>query len=550
MKSKKILGTGFILFILFFSALLPTGAVFSSQNLAPLSVSTKSYLYAPYNDSGVKIQQGYVSHFAYYSTKYKGCGYYSGKTWVSIGYTPREKKDGVYCSHDGIDYILGTPQSGRTTWKSFDVIATIKGKITCAESSVLGYYITQEMSYKNGETIKVRYVHLKKPNPKDKAEKKLLALCGTVVAAGTKIGIASDTGSAKGTGIHLHLDVWRNGKRIDPYGINNTWKYYPPVKSVDWDKLTHVWFLDEDDNIKIFTSNPTPTYTPTFTRTPTRTPTKTPTPTFTFTPTYTFTPTATKTSTSTYTPTSTFTQTFTPTVFVPSDTPTLTPTATFTKTPSATAEPPTPTFTITPSVTVEPPTSTFTSTSSPATDTPTLTPTATQTIQPPTNTPTPTATPFKTLFYFKPMLNPSYTGNLCTAGWLRINGWQSDYSYLTLNTNQSASAGYTATYSIKVDHDGYYRISNWVANHSPVAWSCPTKTIEWDSSKTPFRVNHANGQSVVYINQSQIADDWATVGQYYFVAGTTYKIIIFDLNTEADLSRTISVGTLRIEYIP
>lgn len=532
MKSKKILSKEFTLFIFLFSVLFPTGAVFSSQNFEPLSASSTSYLYAPYNNKGVKVQQGYVSHFAYYSTKYKGCGYYYGKTWISIGYTPRTKQDGVYCSHDGIDYILGTPQSGHTTWKSFDVTATIKAKLVCGYSSVIGYYITQEQVYSK-DTIKVRYVHLAKPSAE------LGKLCGKIVERGTKIGVASNTGSsAKDTGIHLHLDVWRNGTRIDPYGISNNWKYYPPYKAVNWNNLTHVWFI-ENGSIKIFTGTPTPTFTPTKTKTltpsPTFTPTFTNTSTSTTTLTYTPTFTATFTSTSTNTATPTSTQTVTLTLFVPSDTPT------FTFTPTATG-----TLTATSSPTDAPPTPTFTFTSLPTTDTPT----PTETLLPSTNTPTPTATPFKTLFYFKPTLNPSYTGNLCTAGWLRINGWQSDYSYLTLNTNQSASAGYTATYSVKVDHDGYYQISNWVANHSPVAWSCPTKTIEWDSSKTPFRVNHANGQSVVYVNQSQLTDDWATVGQYYFIAGTTYKIIIFDLNTEADMSRTISVGTLRLEYVP
>ena len=156
----------------------------------------------------------------------------------------------------------------------------------------------------------------------------------------------------------------------------------------------------------------------------------------------------------------------------PTPTKTATPTQTPTFTPTSTE-----TLTATSSPTNEPPTPTFTFTPLPATDTPTLTPTPTETLQPPTNTPTPTATPFKTLFYFKPTLNPSYTGNLCTAGWLRINGWQSDYSYLTLNTNQSGSAEYTATYSVKVDQSGYYKISNWVADHEPITWSCPSKTI-------------------------------------------------------------------------
>ena len=38
-----------------------------------------------------------------------------------------------------------------------------------------------------------------------------------------------------------------------------------------------------------------------------------------------------------------------------------------------------------------------------------------------------TEPPFTHVFYIEPTLSPGYTGDLCTTGWLRINGWQSDY---------------------------------------------------------------------------------------------------------------------------
>jgi len=413
------------------------------------------------------------------------------------------------------------------------VVAAQSGKVIISETAYVA------ISHNGGWVTE--YIHIAST---DRVKK------GAVVQQGARIGHPScETQWPKYpvTGVHLHFQLrdgtdyvsmmnWSlSGWKLTEYEtfISQDGKIvvYPIIKVIN-KQTTTTSFSRKHDGVAITptitsTSTPTKTHTPTFTPTPTSTFTSTFTLTFTPTNTFTFTPTITTTPTSTFTPT-----------FIP----TLTPTNTYLPSPTSsqtTTSVPTETFTLTPSATIESLTSTFT---------PTFTPSATETLWPSTNTPSPT--PFKTLFYFQPTLNPSYTGNLCTAGWLRINGWQDKYSYLTLNTNQAEASGYTATYSVIVEKDGYYKVSNWVAQHDPIAWSCPTKIIYWDSSKTPFKVQHANGPSTVYIDQSQIADDWASVGTYYFVGGTTYNIIIFDLNNEADLSRTISVGTLRLEYTP
>ena len=389
MKSTKKMVARFALFILFFIVLIPMGAVFSSSNFGPQFTSSASYLYAPYNNTGVKVHQGYVSHFAYYSTKHRGCGYYypvGSKNWISTDYTPREETDGVLCSHDGIDYFLGKSQIS-ALWKPFDVIATIKGEVNCGYSSVLGHYITQEQIYEEDQ-IKVRYAHLRWPS------KALRNLCNTVVEPGTKIGVAGDTGISPGEGIYLHLDVWRNGTRIDPYGINNTWDFYPPVKTVDWGELTHVWFV-ENGSIKIFRWVPTPTNTKTLTSSPT------------------------------LIPTCTTTQTATLAIFLPSATPSTTRTPSLTPSGAMTLQTNTPTpaptrtpqgeetatslstLTFTPSTT-RTPSSTPSRTTTPRTNTPTLVPTRTpygeETATP--LSPTLTFTPFTT---YMPSSTPSGT---------------------------------------------------------------------------------------------------------------------------------------------
>lgn len=150
------------------------------------------------------------------------------------------------------------------------------------------------------------------------------------------------------------------------------------------------------------------------------------------------------------------------------------------------------------------------------------------------------------------MLNPAYTGNLCTAGWYKVakggsNGATYD-GYLTLNTNQSSQAGYSASYSVKVTRTGWYKIEAYVVNHTAINWSCPTKTISWDTQQAPFRIVHENGTTNIFINQRPYANQFVTVGVYYFVAGKTYSVKVTDLNGESNLSTTISVSTIKISW--
>lgn len=206
--------------------------------------ATTAYLSAPYTAQNVQVQQGWVSHFAWYNAKTGNCGYYnSSNVWVPVAYTPKSTINGTYCYHKGIDFILGTPQSSSSTWKPFNVVATMNGKVVCAYSSSIGNYITQTQTYKDGNTIKVRYVHLKSTMH-----------CGENVVRGTQIGIAGDTGSgAQGKGIHLHLDVWKNNVAVDSYGINKKWNYYPPYASVDWNLLNELWMI-ENNRIRIISA--------------------------------------------------------------------------------------------------------------------------------------------------------------------------------------------------------------------------------------------------------------------------------------------------------
>lgn len=266
MKQSKSLPTILIAMVILMLALgsQPTQTVYSAND----------YLSAPFNTKKVKVQQGWASHFEIYPN----CNKY-----------PKDDVNKI-CKHGGIDYILGEPQTNHTTWKSFDVFASINGKVICSTNATYGKFITMTQVYKDGTTIKIRYIHLKSTNN-----------CNKTVQRGTKIGVAGDTGNAAGTGIHLHFDVFKNGVLVDPYGLYKKWNYYPPYKTVNWSSLDHLWRI-VDGYIEIVKPPISKTPTPTQTITQTLTATTTTTATTTSSPTATLTPTATHTATSTALP--------------------------------------------------------------------------------------------------------------------------------------------------------------------------------------------------------------------------------------------------------
>ena len=234
MKSKIIARIFFFVII----AAIGLFAIVPSQ--ISLAATSTPYLAAPYSRTGINVQQGWVSHFAK-----------PPKCCINAKCTARYQYDSKknICIHGGIDYILGKPQTSSSTWKSFDVVASINGVVKCGYSSVYGNNIVMIQTY-GSNTIKILYAHLKST-----------AYCGKSVQRGTVIGKAGDTGSAKGTGVHLHFDVYKNGIKVDPYTIKKKWNYYPPYKSINWNLLNNYLWIIKNSSIQVITPTPIPTST-------------------------------------------------------------------------------------------------------------------------------------------------------------------------------------------------------------------------------------------------------------------------------------------------
>jgi Peptidase family M23 len=205
LKFKFLLG----LFILFCSHLV--------------SFATPHFLYLPFKDTEVRIQQGWVYNFG----------------------------DTSACAHQGIDYVKGTESS--STWKAFDVYPAADGEATLRTSTSYGDYITVKTIVDN-KTYYTLYAHL------DSTQRKLSVNTPTSVTKDKIIGVAGKTGTASNNVLHLHFelsvnDFGRNGAgtntcsgvnscgtcRLDPYGIYGKRASYPTSSSTSCGTTEYYW---------------------------------------------------------------------------------------------------------------------------------------------------------------------------------------------------------------------------------------------------------------------------------------------------------------------
>ena len=106
-----------------------------------------------------------------------------------------DKTTGIWQTHQAIDFVAKDGEQ---------VMAVFAGEIGNIENSMMeGTIITLKIS----DDLKVVYKCL---------SNETLVEIGDKVAAGDKIGVVGTNVTEKAEGVHLHLEVYENGKLVDP----------------------------------------------------------------------------------------------------------------------------------------------------------------------------------------------------------------------------------------------------------------------------------------------------------------------------------------------
>ncbi len=117
--------------------------------------------------------------------------------WLSSRYGPRKKPNGSWGYHYGID--MAAP-------KGTSVFASSTGVVIEAAYSNKGYGKTVVIAHSDG-IHQTRYAHLHA----------IFVKVGISISVGDRIGSVGNTGFVRGeNGTHLHFEVKKRGKHIDP----------------------------------------------------------------------------------------------------------------------------------------------------------------------------------------------------------------------------------------------------------------------------------------------------------------------------------------------
>lgn len=176
----------------------------------------------------------------------------------------------------------------------------------------------------------------------------------------------------------------------------------------------------------------------------------------------------------------------------------------------------------------------------------------TTTSPPPTPTPPPTPVPPAPIV-ISPTLTPAF-GSTCTTAWYKVagTGYNGTNVYLTMNTNVASQSTNGAIWRPTIPTSGRYRVEAYIGHHTAFTWPCtPKNYLASDTTQARYKVFHpaATSGTSVYINQRPLDNAWASLGEFYFDAGTTGYVQLKDLNGETNLSRTISFNVVRFTWV-
>lgn len=147
-----------------------------------------------------------------------------------------------------------------------------------------------------------------------------------------------------------------------------------------------------------------------------------------------------------------------------------------------------------------------------------------------------------------PQLHPTFS--TCSESyWYTFDNNRGHPAYLTLNAFNPANSTNHGEWHPVIPQAGYYRVEAYIAGHPSITWCNDQKSpIEHDTTDTHYSIHHANGVSTRSLSQYPLSNQWLTLGEYYFNAGSNGYVGLTDLNTESEFSTTISFSAMRFTF--
>ena len=148
-----------------------------------------------------------------------------------------------------------------------------------------------------------------------------------------------------------------------------------------------------------------------------------------------------------------------------------------------------------------------------------------------------------------PTLSPAYGNGMCDSGWYRYTNVRDEHAYLALNTDDENAASKLAEWNPVLPASGQYRLEAFIPGHGAINWQCPNKTINSDTTRAVYNIQHANGTSQKVINQAAHSNQWVSLGMFHFDNPHQARVTLSNLTSDANQTATVSASAMRFTLV-
>jgi hypothetical protein len=172
--------------------------------------------------------------------------------------------------------------------------------------------------------------------------------------------------------------------------------------------------------------------------------------------------------------------------------------------------------------------------------------------QPSCQTPPPPPPPPNEVYVNKPSLTPAYS-TTCGSYWYPFTGYNGNTAYLTENAYTSSQSSNSGTWTPNLPSTGKYKVEAYIANHGVVNVACSWGTASYgaDTSNARYQIYKTSSSTPVTVIKDQLpySNQWITLGEFDFNAGTGGFVKLSDLTGETYTSKNVSFSAMRFTLV-
>lgn len=160
--------------------------------------------------------------------------------------------------------------------------------------------------------------------------------------------------------------------------------------------------------------------------------------------------------------------------------------------------------------------------------------------------------PSNTIYVNKPSLSPAYS-TTCGSYWYPFTGYNGNTAYLTENAYTSSQSSNSGTWTPNLPTTGKYKVEAYIAYHGVVNVSCSWGTASYgaDTSNARYQIYKTSSSTPITVIKDQLpySNQWITLGEFDFNAGTGGFVKLSDLTGETYTSKNVSFSAMRFTLV-